>query len=406
MARGEVADWLTDAQALQADTVALRRAIHVEPELGLDTDATFTKVMAALEGLPLRLVPSGVCAGLIATLDTGRPGRTILFRGDMDALPITEDTGLDFRSATRGAMHACGHDAHTAMLASAARLIARRRDDLSGRIHFMFQPGEEIFAGARLMLAEGLLDAEPPDAAFALHVFPNHPAGVIVGRAGAALASSDAFDITVTGAGGHGGMPHRATDPIPAACEIVTALQAFVSRRINAFDPAIVTVGVVEAGTARNVIPSSVRLGGTVRAMSEATRGQARVGVEEVAVHVARAHGCTATVEFLDPCPPTVNNADAVAFAEATIRRHLGAAAWDTQPAPIMAADDVSYLLQRSPGAMLFLGVCPEGQELSAACPCHSDRMVINEAALPFGVAAYCALAEAFLNDGFQQKTE
>jgi hippurate hydrolase len=171
-------------------------------------------------------------------------------------------------------------------------------------------------------------------------------------------------------------------------------------------DPAIVTVGVVEAGTARNVIPSAVRLGGTIRAVSEATRHQARTGVEDVAVNVARAHGCAATVEFLDACPPTMNDADAVAFAEATIRRRLGAAAWETQPVPLMVADDVSYLLQRSPGAMLFLGVCPEGQELSAACPCHSERMVINEAALPLGVAAYCALAETFLNEGFQQTAE
>jgi hippurate hydrolase len=401
MAYGEVAGWLAGAEALQPETISLRRAIHAEPELGLNTDATLDKVLASLTGLPLRLNRSGVSAGLIATLDTGRPGRTVLLRGDMDALPVNEETGLDFRSATTGAMHACGHDAHTAMLASAARLLARRRDELSGRIHFMFQPGEEIGEGARLMLAEGLLDAEPPDAAFALHVSPSQPAGAIFGRAGTAMASADMFDIEVTGKGGHGAMPHTAVDPIPVACEIVLALQAFVTRRINALDPAILTVGIIDGGTARNVIPDRVRLGGTLRALSEPTRRKACAGLEEVAVKVASAHGCVATVSFAgEGYPPTINDARAVAFAESAIRNRLGEVFWRPQAAPVMASEDFSHLLQRAPGAMLFLGVCPEGQEPATACPCHSPRMVMNEAAMALGVAAHCALAEAFLTEG------
>ncbi len=215
------ADWMTASQALQTETIALRRAIHREPELGLRTPRTLAKVESALAGLPLKLKTGTSTTGLVAVLEGARPGRTVLLRGDMDALPMPEDTTLDFRSTIDGAMHACGHDAHTAMLVSAARILCAHRDRLSGRVLFMFQPGEEGFHGAKFMLEDGLLDDPAPDAAFAIHIAPNAPAGSIGSKAGPLLASADRLQIDVHGRGGHASMPHHAVDPIPIACEIV-----------------------------------------------------------------------------------------------------------------------------------------------------------------------------------------
>jgi len=220
-----VRDWSAAAEAEQDSMLALRRAIHAEPELGLDCPRTTEKLKAALEGLPLTIRDSRRTSGFVARLDGARPGKTVLLRGDMDALPIEEDTGLDFASRSVGRMHACGHDTHSAMLASAARILCGRRDELAGTVIFMFQPGEEGMHGAREMIGEGLLDDPAPDAAFALHVFPNMPGGVVACRAGALLASADMVAATIRGRGGHAAMPHDALDPVPVACEAVLALQ-------------------------------------------------------------------------------------------------------------------------------------------------------------------------------------
>jgi hippurate hydrolase len=391
--------FLAAAQALQPDTIKLRRAIHEEPELGLDTPKTLAKVKAALSGLPLTLKEGRSCTGMIAILDGARPGRTVLLRGDMDALPMPEDAPVDFRSKIQGAMHACGHDAHTSMLVSAAKILCARRDQIAGRILFMFQPGEEGHFGAKFMLEEGLLNDPAPDAAFALHITPNAPAGVVTTKAGAMMASADQFDIIVRGKGGHASMPHLAVDPMPVACEIVTALNSFITRRIDAFDPAVLTVASISGGTTFNVIPESVRLTGTMRAVSEATRSALHKGIVRVAENVARAHDCVAEVDLQPGFPVTINDARAATLVERAVRAELGDAAFVRSPAPVMGAEDFSYVLQKTPGAMSFLGVCPEGQDFRAACPCHSNKMELNEAAMAAGVAAHCATAEAFLRD-------
>ena len=392
--------FLAEAQKLQPETIALRRAIHEEPELGLDTPKTLAKVKAALAGLPLTLKEGRSCTGMIAILEGAKSGRTVLLRGDMDALPMPEDAAVDFRSKVQGAMHACGHDAHTSMLVSAAKVLCARREQVAGRILFMFQPGEEGHHGARFMLEEGMLSDPAPDAAFALHITPNVPAGVVTSKAGAAMASADEFEIIVRGRGGHASMPHLAIDPMPVACEIVTALNAFVTRRIDAFDPGILTVASISGGTTMNVIPESVRLRGTMRAISEATRAKLREGMTRVAENVARAHDCTAETEIRAGFPVTINDARGVALVEAAVKSELGPAAFIRSPAPVMGAEDFSYVLQKIPGAMSFLGVCPEGQDFRSACPCHSNKMELNEAAMAHGVAVHCATAEAFLRDG------
>ena len=398
----EIRGWLEAAQAVQADTVALRRAIHAEPELGLQTPKTMAKVRAALEGLPLEWKTGKSTTGAVAVLRGAKPGRTVLLRGDMDALPMPEDTGLPFCSKVANTMHACGHDTHTAMLASAARILAGRRDSIAGTVLFMFQPGEEGHHGARFMMEDGLLSNPAPDGAFALHIMPNSPAGVLGSKPGPLLASADKVMIDVQGKGGHASMPHDAIDPVPVACEIVTAIQVFITRRMDIFDPAVVTIAKIESGSTNNVIPERAHLLGTIRTQSEAARERVHEGIKRVAENVARAHECEAEVRIERGFPVTVCDARSVALAQGAITDLFGAESWMTMTSPLMGAEDFSYVLQKTPGAMLFLGVCPDGQQWRSACPCHSNRMVLNEAMLARGVASHCAIAGRFLARGFE----
>ena len=397
----DVQSWLAAAQSVQADTIALRRAIHAEPELGLQTPRTMAKVREALHGLPLEWKVGSATSGAVAVLRGARPGRTVLLRGDMDALPMPEDTGLPFRSTVANTMHACGHDTHTAMLASAARILCERRETLAGTVLFMFQPGEEGHHGARFMIEDGLLENPAPDAAFALHIMPNAPAGLFCSKAGSLMASADVLNVSVLGKGGHASMPHDAIDPMPVACEIVTALQVFVTRRMDIFDPAVVTIAKIEGGSTNNVIPEKVELVGTIRTLSEEARERVHEGIARIAQNVARAHECEAEVSITRGFPVTVCDPRAVGVAQGAVQGMSGAESWKTMDAPVMGAEDFSYVLQKVPGAMVFLGVCPEGQQWKSACPCHSNRMVLNEATLARGVAAHCAIAERFLARGF-----
>lgn len=400
MDRATDGTWFDAATELLAETIALRRAIHAEPELGLHNPKTTAKVKAALAGLPLTLREGPSTTGVVAVLEGAKPGRTVLLRADMDALPMPEDVDVPFRSTIPGVMHACGHDAHTAMLVSAARMLCARRERLAGRVLFMFQPGEEGYHGARHMIEDGLLGDPLPDAAFGLHCMPNGPAGFFASRAGPLLASSDTVTITVRGRGGHASMPHDAIDPIPIACEIVLALQSFVTRRINVHDPVVLTFGQIEAGTTNNVIPETASLTGTLRAVSEGARAKAHAGIQKVASHIALAHGAHAEIEITPGFPVTVCDPKAVAVAQKAIQDStLGF--WITMPAPVMGAEDFSYVLQKVPGAFVFLGMCPDGQDWQTACPCHSNRMQIKEEVMALGAAAHCAIAERFLAEGF-----
>ena len=398
---------LGDARAIAGEIVALRRAIHAEPELGLQTPLTRDKVRAALADLPLEWNEGASTTGLVATLKGGAgEGRTVLLRGDMDALPMPEETGLDYASTIAGTMHACGHDAHTAMLAGAARLLCARRDTLRGEVRLMFQPGEEGYHGARFMLEDGLLGGKGtnrplPDAAFALHVMPNAPHGMVAGRSGALMASADQFDIVVTGRGGHAAMPHQALDPVPIACEIVTAIQALVARQFDPHDPVIATVARIEAGTAHNVIADFASLRGTLRTLSSRHREKLHAALEQLATGIAAAHGASASVTITPGFPVTLCDPRAVAMGEAVTSDLFGEAAWRGLDQPIMGAEDFSYVLEQVPGAMFFLGVAHAGADWHKCHAIHSPRMVVDEDALPRGAALLAGLAERFLARGW-----
>ena len=267
-------------------------------------------VLGELESLPVEVTEHESTSGLAVVLRGARPGPTVLLRGDMDALPVPEDTGLPFTSEHPGYMHACGHDMHTAMLVGAARILSARRDELAGTVLFMFQPGEEGFYGARLMLEEGLLDTsgEPPSGAFAMHVSNLYPSGTVWFRPGPQMAATDEVSITIRGRGGHASAPHLSLDPVPVAAEIIMAVQTALTRRINVFEPGVITFARIRAGTTHNVIPETARLLGTVRALSEHTRTELHAILHRVARNVAAAHGADAEVEFGVGYPMTVND--------------------------------------------------------------------------------------------------
>jgi amidohydrolase len=385
---------LEDARTLQPDTVELRHKLHTQPEVGLRLPRTQETVLEAIDGLGLTVTTGSTVDSVVAVLDGARPGPTVLLRGDMDGLPLTEDTGLDFTSRNPGAMHACGHDTHTAMLTGAAKLLAARRDSLAGRVVLMFQPGEEGWHGAKHMLEEGLLTTTGPvEAAYALHITTQHPSGTLHVRPGPTMASSDVLTITVRGRGGHASAPHVGLDPIPVACEIVTAMQVLVTRQLDVFDPAVVTIAQIVAGTTNNIIPETATAYGTIRTLSEATRSEVHVKLTRLAEGIAAAHGATATVEIETGYPPTVNDAGAVDAVMATAAELVGPDAVSALPDPVMGAEDWSYVLQRVPGAMTFLGGCPPGMDPLTAPGNHSNRVVFDDDAMAVGVATYTALA-------------
>lgn len=394
-------DWTAASEAEFDDVVALRRAIHADPEIGLRCPRTTEKIKAALAGLPLEIHEGTSTTGFVAILRGGRDnGRTVLLRGDHDALPMQEETGLPFASKVPGAMHACGHDSHTAMLVGAAKILSARKDDLPGTIVFMFQPGEEGYHGAQYMIDDGLLDIARPEAAFALHISPNIPAGVVVSRPGPLLASADTLHATIRGKGGHGAMPHDCLDPVPVACEIVTALQTYVARQVPVMDPAVLTIAQINAGTAHNIIPAEAKMVGTLRTLSEETRAKVQAAFVRIVENIAAAHGATGEASIDQGYPVTMNDPRATALMKACAEQLGGEGGWMPMPAPMMGAEDFSYVLREVPGAMAFLGVAPEGSDFRTNPPLHNTRMTIEESVMARGVAMHCAMAERFLNDG------
>lgn len=390
------AELLAAARADADRTVDLRRRLHRTPEIGLQLPRTQATVLDALGGLPIELSTGTSTTSVVGVLRGARPGPTYLLRGDMDALPVQEDTGLPFASEVPGAMHACGHDTHMAMLVGAARLLAERRDALAGQVVFMVQPGEEGFHGARYMLEEGLLDVVPDapvSGAFALHISTMWRSGTINVRPGPMMAAGDIFRITLRGRGGHASTPHLAADPVPVAAEIVLALQAMVTRRIGVFDPAVVTVGHISAGTTNNIIPETAYLEGTIRTLSARQRAETMDSVERVATHVAAAHELTAEFARETGYPVTVNDAAVAAQVGATAAMLLGEQATAVMPEPLMGAEDFSYVLEKVPGAMAFLGACPPELDPATAPGNHSHLVVFDEEALPAGVALYAQMA-------------
>jgi amidohydrolase len=383
------------AALIHPDLVALRRAIHQEPEIGTDLPLTQAKIIEALEGLPLEVVLGNKLSSVTAVLRGAAPGPTVLLRGDMDALPVTETSGLPYASRIPGAMHACGHDLHVAGLVGAARLLCERRDTLAGDVVFMFQPGEEGLGGAQDMIDEGLLEATGsiPVAAYALHVASAMPHGQALGRPGSIMAAADTLTVTMRGRGGHGSAPHAALDPVPAVCEAVLALQTMVTRRFDVFDPVVVTVGELRAGTINNVIPDDAFFEATVRSFSPQARDRIREESVRVVTGIAAAHGLEVDAVYDDLYPVTVNDSAEAAFVAATAREVLGADRWTELPQPLAGAEDFSYVAQQVPSGYFFLGACAPGADPDTAAYNHSPEAVFDDAVLGDGAALLAELA-------------
>lgn len=379
------------------DLVALRRELHQIPEVGLHLPQTQARVLEALGGLPLEITLGETTTSVVGVLRGGKPTEgkrpVVLLRGDMDALPVEELTGLDYAS-TNGNMHACGHDLHMSMLVGAAHELCARQADLAGDVIFMFQPGEEGMDGAKYMLDEGLLDAagSRPDWVYAIHVWSAlDPFGTFSTKAGTVMASADIAKVRVVGRGGHGSTPQRAADPVPALAEITTALNTMVTRRFDVQNPVVVTVGLLQAGTIANVIPEDGRLEATLRTFDTDVRAQLIEAIPQVVEGIASAHGVKGEFELVEQYPVTVND-DAEADVVAEVVTDLfGAdrhARWDK---PLAGAEDFSRLLQEAPGCFIGLSAClPD----------------LDPATAPFNHSAYAQFDDGVLADGARLFTE
>jgi hippurate hydrolase len=394
----ERSDLVDEARRIGPELRALRRRLHAHPETGLELPITQATLRAELEPLGLELSYGEGLTSIVAVLRGGAPGPTLLLRSDMDGLPVAEATELEYHS-TNGAMHACGHDLHMSALIGAARLLAARREELVGDVVFMFQPGEEGHQGALLMLDEGVLEAAgaKPSRAYALHVFSDMPYGLFTSRAGALMAAIDKLDITVNGAGGHGGTPHRTIDPIPIAAEIVLAMQSYVARKLDTFDPAVVTIGEFHSGTARNIVPGDAFLSAGVRTFDVKMQEKLRTELPVLADGIASAHGASATTLYEIGEPLTANAPQAVADAERVISGLLGPERFSEISRPVMMAEDFSFVLEAVPGAMIFLGAAPPDADLGLAPSNHSAQALFDDGVVPDAAAVLAALALEYL---------
>ncbi|MFJ3212568.1 M20 metallopeptidase family protein [Streptomyces flaveolus] len=390
------------SETMAPQLVELRHALHREPELGLHLPLTQSKVLAALDGLPLEIATGKRLTSVVAVLRGARPGPAVLLRGDMDALPVRELADVPYASRVDGAMHACGHDQHIAMLVGAARMLCARRDELPGSVIFMFQPGEEGHDGAGLMIEEGVLEAagQVPVAAYSVHVASNGlPVGTVVGRAGAMTAGSAELHVTVHGRGGHGSNPHLAADPVPAAAEMVTALQTLVTRTADAFEPVVITVGTFHAGTKVSVVPAEATFGATVRAVSEQGMTSFLERADVLCKGIASAHGLTSDVRSEIQYPAMVCAADAVDLGEDVTKDLYGPDAFVRLAHANMASEDFARIIARVPGAQFGIGARPLDAAPDAPFN-HSPYAVFDDGALPIGAALLAELAERRLRQG------
>ncbi len=378
--------------ALLAETIELRRDLHAHPELAFEEHRTAGIIAERLRALGLEVHTGVGGTGVVGLLAGGRPGPTIMLRADMDALPMPEENDVPYVSQNAGVTHACGHDAHVAMLLGAARVLRERAGDFQGRIAFVFQPAEEGGGGAKAMLEDGLIARFAIERAYGLHIVTMLPSGQIGLRPGPLMASVDSFDLVVDGVGGHGAMPHRSVDPVVVAAEVVGALQRVVSREIDPLEPAVVTIGAINGGTTYNVIPPRVALKGTVRSFAEATRESMEGRVRRIAEHTCASANATCSLTWHASYPVTVNDPDEAAFVHDTLSAALGAERVVESP-PVMGSEDFSYFAQAVPACFYFLG----GADAAHAFPNHHPAFDIDEQAMATGIEAHVAVAIAGL---------
>src|SRR5579872_6169030 len=379
---------------IHGEITAIRRDIHAHPELAYQETRTSDIVAAKLGEWGIEVTRGLGKTGLVGTLRKGNSPKSIGLRADMDCLPMDEFNEFEHRSQNPGRMHACGHDGHTAMLLGAAKLLSERRD-FEGAVHFIFQPAEEGGGGAKAMIEDGLFEKFPCDAVFAIHNKPGVPLGHIVTRGGPLLAAADRWDIRITGKGGHAAHPHMTHDPLVAGASVVMSLQSIVSRNIDPIDSAVVTVGFFKAGSAYNVIPGEVHIGGTTRTQTPANRELVRRRIQEICEGAARMYGVKIEMEHKPGYPPTVNNAERAEFAIDVAAGVCGADKVNGNARPGMGAEDFSYMLERVPGAKVWLGNGGGPDAISL----HNSRYDFNDMAIPFGVSFFVNTVERFLGD-------
>jgi amidohydrolase len=388
-----------DVLSLKDELVALRRDFHQHPELGFEEVRTSAVVASYLESIGLQPRRGIAKTGLTADIVGDLPGPTILLRADMDALPITEETGLEFASRNPGKMHACGHDGHTAILLTTAKLLTQRRAQLRGTVRVLFQPAEEGPGGAEPMIAEGVLDGV--QAALGLHLWLSLATGHVNFCPGPMLAATDEFDLKVIGLGTHAASPHEGVDPITTASHIVTAAQTMMTRALDPKQPVVLTITRFHAGTAYNVIPAYAELGGTLRTYNETVRKGTKESFERLVRGTAAAHGASAEISWREGYPVLVNDPVITGLVESVCRRMLQVAPLEQRPdARSMGGEDMAFYLQKVPGCFFFLGAYNENVE--ACYSHHHPRFTIDEEALPLGVELLLAcvdrLADHFLS--------
>jgi amidohydrolase len=400
------------AGAVLPKVVAWRRDFHEHPELGNREFRTAKVVAAHLESIGLEVRTGVAHTGVVGVLRGGRPGPGVALRADMDALPVTEEVDVPFRSTARGeyngrevgVMHACGHDAHMAMLMGAAEVLASMRDQLAGTVTFIFQPAEEgppegEDGGASLMIEQGVLDAPKVDAVFGLHVFP-YEVGTIAFRSRGLMAASDTFSIAVRGRQTHGALPWAGIDPIVVASQIVLGLQTVISRQSDlTIAPAIVTVGALSGGTRFNIVPDEVTMAGTIRTFDPEMQRQIHDRVRRTAERIAESAGATATVDIRIGNPVTYNDPDLTERMTPSLRR-VAPGPFNANTQPTTTAEDFSEYQRRVPGLFFFLGIAPKGADPATVAPNHSPRFYVDEGALVTGVRALASLAVDFLAQG------
>jgi len=379
---------LDEAQELFEYTRGLRRDFHAHPELGFKEVRTAGIVARELRELGLEVTTGVAETGVVALLEGTQPGPVVMARFDMDALPILEETGAAYASQTPGAMHACGHDGHTAVGLTVARLLHKHRAELKGTVKLVFQPAEEGLGGASRMIADGVLQDPRPDYALGLHVWNEKPVGWIGVTPGPCMAAGEIFHVRLTGKGGHGASPHLTVDPVVAAAQVVTALQSIVARNVNPLKTGVVTVATLQAGEAFNVIPPFVDMKGTIRTFDVDVRQMIVSRFEQVVTGVAQAMGCTVEIDLQSLTPAVVNDPAVAAQVQETVRRLLPESDLDTGD-HTMGSEDMAYFLQQVPGCFFFIGSANPEKNLNAAH--HHPRFDFDEQALPRAAALMAA---------------
>jgi len=382
-------DYISEAQALFEYTQSMRRDFHAHPELGFQEVRTAGIVASELTILGLEVHAGVGGTGVVALLEGAKPGPVVLVRADMDALPIREETGAPYASQNPGVMHACGHDGHSAVLLTVARMLNAHRSDLAGTVKFMFQPAEEGMGGAEKMIAAGVLENPKVDIALALHVWNEKPVGWFGVAGGPVMAGAEIFKIKVQGKGGHGAVPHLAVDPILAAAQIVSALQGIVARNIAPLQTAVVSVCTIHGGETFNVIPPMVEMTGTIRTFEPAVRTRVLERFEKTVHSIAEGMGCQAEIDLQILTPATINQSDSAVRIQVVARRLFPRADVDTANHITMGSEDFAFVLEKVPGCFFFIGSANSEKGLDAGH--HHPKFDIDEAALPCGSALMAA---------------